>query len=244
MSRRPPTVTYQNPQCLISAKLPLCICPHGSPRNDAGACTKSPKAGIIVNKVQGPNLNLIMVSRSLSGLEVAQAQTRAAPVLQTEILRSFDTNLCLSREGPMTTCMLPGCGSWWAKRSDDLSTSKNLRASCGKQLLNAPCAVTGRSLEPTSAELDLPPRMMLPPCTSRRSNSVREPVTSSGTPAHVDHPRRTAALCMGNAPTAFVSNIMHAGSARQPAGTVYGWLISGARLLHTVCSEVTTLTRI
>jgi hypothetical protein len=85
-----------------------------------------------VNKVQGPNLNLIMVSRSLSGLEVAQAQTRAAPVLQTEILRSFDTNLCLSREGPMTACMLPGCASWWARRSDDLSTSENLRASCGK----------------------------------------------------------------------------------------------------------------
>lgn len=90
ITNRPPTVTYQNPQCLISAKPPFSICPHGSPRNGAGACTKSPKACIIVNKVQGLILNLIVVSRSPS-VKVGQAQTRAAP-LQTEILRSFDTD--------------------------------------------------------------------------------------------------------------------------------------------------------
>lgn len=71
-TRRPPTVSYQNPQCLISAKPPLSICPHGSPRNDAGACTKSPKAGIIVYKVQGL-VRTLLVSRSLPGLVIKQS---------------------------------------------------------------------------------------------------------------------------------------------------------------------------
>lgn len=92
ITRRLPTVMYQNPQCLIPAKPPLSICPHGPPRNDASACTKSPKAGIITNKLQDLSSRHLAVSRSLSGLEIGQAQTCGASVLQTEILRSFDTN--------------------------------------------------------------------------------------------------------------------------------------------------------
>lgn len=40
-------------------------------------------------------------------------------------------------------------------------------------------------------------------------------VTGSGTPVYVDYPRRTAALCLRNAPTAVLSNILRAGIARQ-----------------------------